>query len=82
VRRDSDAICVDVRDRGTGMRADVLARAAEPLFTTKAERGGAGLGLYLVQVICEALGGQLALDSSAGGGTRASLSFRVSQVRA
>ena len=81
VRRELDAVRVDVCDHGTGMRADVLARAAEPLFTTKAERGGSGLGLFLVQVVCEALGGQLVLDSSAGGGTRASLRFRASQVR-
>lgn len=56
-----------VRDTGAGMPADVVARALEPAFTTKAT--GTGLGLAIVQGAVEAAGGRLELDSQLGEGT-------------
>jgi len=72
----ADGVRVEVSDDGDGMSPSVLERAREPFFTTKSERGGAGLGLHLVAVIAEALGGTLSLDSSPGGGTRAALTLQ------
>ena len=43
---------VTVRDDGAGMTADVLARAGEPLFSTKPE--GTGLGLAIARRIAAA----------------------------
>lgn len=77
VARTDEGVRVDVRDAGTGMAPDVLERATEPFFTTKAERGGAGLGLHLVQLVSEALGGRLTLESAPGRGTRATLLLRA-----
>ena len=75
--RTADGVRVDVRDAGIGMTPDVLERATEPFFTTKKDRGGAGLGLHLVQLVSEALGGQLTLESAPGRGTRATLLLRA-----
>jgi two-component system sensor histidine kinase RegB len=71
VRRAADRIQVWVRDEGHGMSAQVLARAGEPFFTTRAPGRGTGLGLFVVRLHAERLGGTLRLESAASGGTTA-----------
>jgi signal transduction histidine kinase len=58
-----------VRDTGTGMTADVLARAKSPLFTTKGATRGTGLGLAVCEGIVHAVGGTLDISSTPGAGT-------------
>ncbi len=62
-----------VADTGSGISPEVLAHVFEPYFTTKAEAGGTGLGLSVVQKILTAHGGSIHLQSSPGTGTRATL---------
>ena len=64
---------VTVSDCGPGMPADVLSRACEPFFTTKAPGQGLGLGLFLARTLVEHLGGRFTLDSTPGSGTRATV---------
>jgi two-component system sensor histidine kinase RegB len=61
----------EVVDQGVGMPGDVLRRAGEPFFTTKPPGNGMGLGLFLVRLVAEKLGGSLDLYSEPGVGTRA-----------
>ena len=56
-----------VSDAGHGMKPEVLARALEPFFTTKAK--GTGLGLAICRRIVEAHGGTMRLESGVGVGT-------------
>jgi len=63
-----DRIRIQVSDEGVGMDAATLARACEPLFTTKAEEDGTGLGLAMSLRIVEGLGGTLSLASTPGQG--------------
>ena len=60
---------LEVIDRGAGMPPDVLARAGEPFFTTKAPGRGMGLGLFLARSLVESLGGSFELRSPPGTGT-------------
>jgi two-component system sensor histidine kinase RegB len=55
------------------MSGDVLARAGEPFFTTKAPGRGMGLGLFLCRAVVESLGGEVELESKTGLGTTASI---------
>ncbi len=57
-----------IADTGPGMAPDVLARAFEPLFSTRGF--GTGLGLPTVKHIVEQHRGAIAIDSKFGGGTR------------
>jgi signal transduction histidine kinase len=58
---------LQVCDTGSGIAAEQLARLFEPLYTTKP--GGTGLGLYIVQEIVAAHGGQITVASVEGQGT-------------
>lgn len=64
---------VMIEDRGVGMDETTLARAFEPLFTTKPKDQGTGLGLASVLGVVERAGGSVHLESAPGRGTRASL---------
>lgn len=64
-----------VEDAGCGMDPEVLARAGEPFFTTRAEGRGMGLGLFLARTFAEQLGGSLEVDSAPGRGTRVALAW-------
>lgn len=66
---------LEVRDTGTGMTPDVLARCTELFFTTK--RHGSGIGLALCARAVESAGGTLTLQSAPGQGTTVLVSLPV-----
>jgi signal transduction histidine kinase len=60
---------VTVRDTGEGMDAATLARLGEPIFTTKPEGQGAGLGLSMARGFALRADGTLRIESTPGLGT-------------
>jgi two-component system cell cycle sensor histidine kinase/response regulator CckA len=78
VRPDSSQpewVCLRVRDTGTGMSPEVLARVYEPFFTTKPPGHGTGLGLATVHKIVQQLQGTIECSSTLGQGTTFELRF-------
>ena len=70
-QRDDDWIELCVSDDGAGIAAEHISRIFDPFFTTKLGQGGTGLGLNMVYTtITTILGGQIAVDSELGQGTR------------
>jgi two-component system, cell cycle sensor histidine kinase and response regulator CckA len=66
-------VCVEARDTGAGISAELLPHVFEPFFTTKPEGQGTGLGLANVYGIVHQAGGEVSVSSEAGAGAR----FRV-----
>jgi PAS domain S-box-containing protein len=72
---EQDWIEVDVEDNGQGMTREVLERALDPYFTTKAFGKGTGLGLPMAFRVVKAHQGNLDIQSEPGRGTRVRLRF-------
>jgi signal transduction histidine kinase len=74
-RRRNESIVLLVRDRGTGIAPEDLARIFDPYFTTR--RAGTGLGLPISKNIIEGLGGSVAVSSRRGEGTDIRIEFPI-----
>lgn len=77
-RGDDDRIALEVHNPGEPISPDTLSRIFEPMQRgTHANASGrsVGLGLFIVKHIVDALGGTIAVTSSAGAGTTFTMSF-------
>jgi len=72
-----DYLELRVSDTGTGMPADVAARAFDPFFTTKGVGKGTGLGLSQVYGMAQQAGGAVRIASEPGKGTAISIFLRI-----
>ena len=70
---DGDVVALVVQDNGAGIPVANQASVFEPLYTTKEEAGGQGLGLAIVRSAVEAAGGRVELASTPGQGTEVRL---------
>jgi len=70
-------IQVEVRDNGIGMDEKTRQRCLEPFFSTKAQRGGTGLGLAMVYGMIQRHEGTIEIDSTPGSGTCIRLTFPI-----
>jgi two-component system sensor histidine kinase RegB len=82
VALERERVRVRVRDEGHGMSSEVLERAGEPFFSTRPPGRGTGLGLFVVRLHTERLGGSLRLESAPGAGTTASAEWLLAHARA
>ncbi|MCD8567302.1 MAG: PAS domain S-box protein [Geovibrio sp.] len=66
-RTDSEVI-IRIRDNGTGIAPENIAKAFDPYFTTKEQGKGTGLGLYMSKTVIESnMNGQITLENTEDG---------------
>ena len=73
---EKDHVLIYIEDSGPGIKKEDQAHLFEPLFTTKAR--GAGLGLATAQLLIEAHGGTINIESEWGKGTCVAMRLPVS----
>ncbi len=70
-----EAVELMVADTGEGMPPEVVERATELFYTTKAAGKGTGLGLFLALEFLDQSGGRMMIESEVGRGTRVRMVF-------
>ncbi|MDE0942588.1 MAG: response regulator [Alphaproteobacteria bacterium] len=68
-----------MKDTGSGMPAEVIARAFDPFFTTKEVDQGTGLGLSMVYGLVQQSGGQVHIESTVDLGTTVTLYLPINR---
>ncbi len=74
---DKEQIEISIADNGPGMKPEVSGRAFEPFYTTKKDRRGTGLGLPVVKMLVESMGGSIAIETEPDKGTTVNLIFPI-----
>jgi PAS domain S-box-containing protein len=76
-----DFVALALRDTGTGIAPDILAKVFEPFFTTKPKDKGTGLGLSQVYGFAHQSGGSVKAESRPGAGTTITIYLPRSHAR-
>ena len=78
--KSGEYVQLTVRDTGSGMDEDTLARAMDPFFTTKPVGKGTGLGLAQVYGSARQAGGTARIESRLAEGTTVSVFYPCTQL--
>jgi two-component system sensor histidine kinase RegB len=71
---------VDILDRGPGLDAGAAQRIGQPFYTTKTDRGGMGIGVFLSNATVERYGGKVELTNREGGGARTRIHLPLTRL--
>jgi signal transduction histidine kinase len=79
-REDNGNVVVEIEDNGCGMSENTQKQIFDPFYTTKRAKGGTGLGLAIAYRIIEEHGGNIAVNSEFGEGTRFTIKIPAGKV--
>jgi signal transduction histidine kinase len=75
-----NSVSLEVRDEGHGIPAGHLPHLCEPFFSTRINKGGSGLGLYIANFIVNDHQGRLEFSSKPGAGTSVTIHLPVTRT--
>ena len=68
ISKNEHAISIEIQDNAGGVPENIINRIFEPYFTSKAEKNGTGLGLYMSSIIIEKhLNGKINVENNLNG---------------
>ena len=76
---DDGILSIIIEDDGTGMDKDLLSRVTSPFATTRTTRK-VGLGIPMMAENCRLAGGDLAIESTVGVGTKLTATLDTSSI--
>ena len=76
--RTVDAVRIDIQDTGCGVDTEALQSVFKPLYSTKKDKGGTGLGTWIAKQIINEHRGQIDIRSKPGVGTTISIELPIS----
>ncbi|MEG0391419.1 MAG: HAMP domain-containing sensor histidine kinase, partial [Anaerovoracaceae bacterium] len=68
--RGPETVTISISDTGIGISKEIMASIFNPFFTTKYNRNGGGLGLYIVYNETSKLNGTICVESEIGQGAK------------
>jgi two-component system sensor histidine kinase RegB len=71
LRWDDREVWIEVLDDGPGINVDILSALGEPYVTSRADRDGMGLGVFIAKTLLEHTGASVAFANRPGGGAKA-----------
>jgi len=74
---ETNEVLIVVTDQGEGIPPEVRKHLFEAFFSTRIDKGGSGLGLYISNFIVSEHKGRLTIESEKGAGTTATVHFPV-----
>jgi len=78
---EANRVCVEIRDSGIGIPAEVLPHVFDPFFTTKEPGKGTGLGLSVSLGIIRKFGGDIQVTSEPGKGATFHVCLHTAEPR-
>lgn len=77
IRMVEEYIFIDYSDNGKGISKNLTFKVFEPFYTTRRNKGNAGLGLHIVHnLVTKTLNGDITIDSDLGNGVKLYISFK------
>lgn len=77
----NDNAIMEIKDTGVGIPSEKLAKIFDPFFSTKEEKGGSGLGLYVTYGIIQKHNGEVSVYSEIDGGTKFIITLPLKQTK-
>ena len=76
-RAEGDRVVAEISDNGPGFPEKLLKEGVKAFGTTRKDKGGTGLGLFVCEQIVQRHGGEMTLGNLPGGGARIIISLPV-----